>query len=199
MNLNCVFVDDELHSMGCLLRYIERTPILKLLFHTKNSVEAKQFISNNEIDLLITDIQMPHLSGIELAESFKNKFEVIFITGYSETIVNALQISPIAILTKPFSFETFEQAISKAIKIISYNKGLEKIDSEIIENKFLTKTELEILTLIGNGKTSKEIADAKFITLKTVENHRQNIREKLDLKGKHTLTLYAKEFVEKLK
>lgn len=68
---------------------------------------------------------------------------------------------------------------------------MKKFDSEnpTIEN--LTKTELNILRMIADGLTSKDIADELFISFKTVENHRSNISGKLGIKGAHSLLKFA--------
>ncbi len=199
MNLLCLVVDDEINSMGYLIRYIEQIPSLNLVKVTDQAQEAKSFLENNKIDLLITDIQMPHVSGLELYELFNTQCKLIFITGYTEKITEALLKNAIAVLPKPFSFELFEHAVEKANKIISFDKSAEndRFTNKNIEK--LTHTQMEIFQLIGQNKTSHEIAEIKFISLKTVENHRQNIREKLNITGKHSLTLVATKYMNKLK
>jgi YesN/AraC family two-component response regulator len=80
-------------------------------------LEAYSFILKNPIDLLITDLQMPKINGIELCLHV-NDFtptQVIFMSGYSEQIIESLQLAVTDYLHKPISFDRFEQAIQKAL------------------------------------------------------------------------------------
>lgn len=199
MNLLCLVVDDEINSMGYLIRYIQQIPKLNLVKVTAEAQEAKSYLESNKIDLLITDIQMPHITGFELYELFSTQCKLIFITGHGEKITEALFKNAIAVLPKPFSFELFEQAVEKAFKIIIFDKNAEIDKLENIDIEKLTPTQKDIFQLIGENKTSQEIANIKFVALKTVENHRQNIREKLKLTGKHSLTLVAVDYAKRLK
>ena len=199
MNLLCLVVDDEIKSLGYLTRYIQKITVLNLVKVTDNALEAKAFIENNNIDLLITDIDMPYFTGFELYELFKTKCKVIFITAHLNQVQEALYKNAVAVLLKPFSFEQFKEAVENAFKIINFDKMAETNITPILNIDCLGQREKEVFLLIGEGKSSQEISDLKFVSLKTVENHRQNIRRKLNLTGKHSLTLFAAEYVKNLK
>ncbi len=205
--LSCVIVDDEESSLELLKYYFEQNNHLSLKAIFRTPLDALSFLLKNPVDLLITDINMPKLSGIELYQAVHHHsfINVIFVSGYSEKIIDALQVSAIDYLYKPFSIERFEEAVSKAIKIINISKPYDSIPSEVLELAFMNypslgKMEKRIIDLLSKGYSSNMIAEALFISKKTVENHRVNIRKKLHLSTEHnlaTLSVFLTESVKK--
>ena len=112
---NVVIVDDEFLARKLLQDYVSKINSLQLVASCANAVEAIEALKNNKVDILLLDIQMPDITGLELVQSLEHKPAVIFTTAYSEYAVDAFNLGVTDYLLKPFDFPRFFQAISKAI------------------------------------------------------------------------------------
>jgi DNA-binding NarL/FixJ family response regulator len=205
--LTCVLVDDEQSNLDVLVTYVNQVPYLVLKATFNKPLEALAYLLKTPTDLLITDISMPRLSGIDLYESLRShgNTQVIFVSGYVERIIEALQFSVVDYLQKPVSTERFEQATQKAFILTTGNqKTYCDIPTEFLETALasystLSKTEKRVLTLISEGSTINEIAMKVFTSPRTVESHRLSIRKKLQLSHKYRLVDVAKYLRETVK
>jgi two-component system, LytTR family, response regulator len=120
----CIVVEDEPLAIARITDYISRVPFLKLLNTFDNGIEAIEFLAKNNVDLLFLDIHMEGLGGIEVLEVMKQKPEVILTTAYDQYAVKGFDLNVTDYLLKPFSFERFLEAVSKAeTKRNSQNSG----------------------------------------------------------------------------
>lgn len=93
-------------------------PILKLVGVCESAFEAYAKLTEQEVDLLICDIEMPDVSGIGLAKSLPNGPLIIFVTSHQEYALDCYEVSPVDFLLKPLNFERFLQSIEKVRKRI---------------------------------------------------------------------------------
>lgn len=114
-----LIVDDEFLARKLLQGYVQKMPNLELVGTAQNSFEAFSFIKDNPIDILLLDIHMPDLNGIELARTLKNVPVIIFTTAYSEYALESYEVSATDYLLKPIALPRFVQAIEKAERILS--------------------------------------------------------------------------------
>ena len=114
-NYNVVIVDDEFLARKLLQDYVSKINSLHLVASCANAIEAIEALKNNRVDILLLDIQMPDITGLELVQSLEHKPAVIFTTAYSEFAVDAFNLGVTDYLLKPFDFPRFFQAINKAI------------------------------------------------------------------------------------
>lgn len=156
-------------------------------------------------DIALLDIKMPLMSGIEIARKCnKNNIntKIILITLYKEEELyfEAKNLNVYGYLLKEFALEEIENCLEKVIKgekyfskdVLRHLNISKESDSKVLES--LTRTEFNVLELIAKNKTSKEIAEMLFVTLKTIEKHRANIRIKLGLEARtHSLLVWVKE------
>lgn len=112
--LQAVGVDDEYLALELIKNYCARIDGINLLATYSNPHEAIDFLQHNEADLLILDINMPGINGIELLQSAGNKPLCIFITAEEQHAARAFELDVVDYLIKPISFERFEKAITKA-------------------------------------------------------------------------------------
>ncbi|MAZ73537.1 MAG: DNA-binding response regulator [Flavobacteriaceae bacterium] len=174
-----------------------------------NGQEAYDLIIKENPNIAILDIQMPYLSGIEIAEKCKTdcrETKIILITLHKERELfeQAKELNIFGYILKEFALEEIEnclQTVSKGDYYFSpkISNKLENnsIDTTILDS--LTPSERKILKLIGEDKTNKEIASLLFISYRTVEKHRSNIITKLQLEHKtNSLLIWAKENHSKL-
>ncbi len=126
--MNCIIVDDEKLARQLLESYVSQVPNLKLIACCKDGIEANAILQGEEIDLLITDIQMPGILGTEMVKSLKARPMVIFTTAYKDYAVEGFELEAIDYLIKPFPFARFLAAINKAFsnfEISHHDKTLE--------------------------------------------------------------------------
>lgn len=119
MILKCVAIDDEPLALELLSKFISQTAFLKLEGKFSNAIEALGFINQNEVQLIFMDIQMPDLSGMELArilDGKKNsdKTRIIFCTAYHQFAIEGYKVEALDYLLKPYSYEDFLNAATKA-------------------------------------------------------------------------------------
>jgi two-component system response regulator LytT len=132
MKLNCVAIDDEPLALELLSKFIEQTSFLNLIGKFSNAIEALSFINQNEVQLAFMDIQMPDLSGMELArvlDGKKNseKTRIIFATAYHQFAIEGYKVEALDYLLKPYSYEDFLNAATKAF---SYFEKLAQTKNE---------------------------------------------------------------------
>lgn len=120
MTLNCIAVDDEPLALGMIAAFIEQTPFLKLQGRYSSAVEALQALHRQPVDLVFLDIQMPDLSGIELARVLdKGEYgigpRIIFTTAFSQYALEGYKVDALDYLVKPFNYADFLKAAGKAL------------------------------------------------------------------------------------
>jgi len=117
--------------------FVGKIPGLELKGECKNPLEAMDILSRENIDILLLDIQMPELTGVEFLRTLKNKPATIFTTAYSEYALEGYQLDVIDYLVKPFSLDRFIQAINKAAAHIELKRKADGASRENSEQEFL--------------------------------------------------------------
>ena len=150
--MRCIIADDEKLARTLIESYVEKVPSLELVGSCKNGMEAADILQSEEVDLLITDIQMPELLGTDLVKSLPHPPMVIFTTAYEDYAVEGFELNAIDYLLKPFSFERFLTAI---------NKAKEQHDAKSSKEVNLKK---DYMTIKADHKLYKvQYTDIKFI------------------------------------
>lgn len=111
--IKCLIADDEVLSLEVLEGYIGKLENYKLIASCRNGLEVFNALKNQSVDLLFLDIQMPQLSGLELAKSFTGLPAIIFTTAFREYAVEGYELNALDYLLKPISFDRFLRAIDK--------------------------------------------------------------------------------------
>lgn len=116
--LHCIAVDDEPLALGLVASFIDKTPFLQLIGRYSSAVEALEVIHNQPVDLVFLDIQMPDLTGIELARVIEkagaNAPRIIFTTAFNQYALDGFKVDALDYLLKPFNYEEFLRAATKA-------------------------------------------------------------------------------------
>ena len=112
--MNVLIVDDEHHARKLLADYVIKVPFLNLVKTCMNVFEAIEVMQKERVDLLILDIQMPDMTGLEFARSLNRKPIIIFSTAYSEYAIEGFELDVADYLLKPVEFPRFLQAAYKA-------------------------------------------------------------------------------------
>lgn len=114
--INCLLIDDEPLALRVLRKYCAQLPALEEKGAFTNPLEALEVLSNENIDLIFLDINMPEISGLSLIKSLPNPPAFVFTTAYPEYAVEGFELEAVDYLLKPFSFERFLKAVQKARK-----------------------------------------------------------------------------------
>lgn len=141
--INCLIVDDEQHALDILVHYVENTPFLNLVAATTDPVEALNLTSTNKIDLLFLDIQMPIMSGIDLAKNIQGKSRIILTTAYSEFAAEGFELEVIDYLLKPIPLSRFLKATHRALNAIISSSIVIPNDDQLGDDYFFVKTEFK--------------------------------------------------------
>ncbi|MBP8249886.1 MAG: response regulator transcription factor [Chitinophagales bacterium] len=112
--LKCCILDDEPLAIKLLSGYVAKTPLLELTLATTDPFKASATVQSGEVDLILLDIQMPELTGIQFMKIIENKCGVIITTAYKDYALQGFEFDVIDYLLKPISFEKFHAAIQKA-------------------------------------------------------------------------------------
>lgn len=118
--IKAVAIDDELPALSVIENFCKRTGFIILEKTFNKPIEGLRYVNKFPVDLLFLDINMPSIKGTELYKSLKQKTMVIFTTAYSEYAVEGFELSAIDYLLKPFTYERFLQAASKANEYYNY-------------------------------------------------------------------------------
>jgi len=112
--LQAIAIDDEPFALEVVKSLLEEMPFIKLQACFTRAIEAINYLSENDIQLILIDIKMPGLTGIEFIKSLSKPPMVIFTTAYSEHAVQSFELDAIDYLLKPFSFSRLLKACNKA-------------------------------------------------------------------------------------
>ncbi len=120
--INVIIVDDEPLAQDVLETYIEQFPDLNLVQKCNNAVEANAALKAHDVDLMLLDIQMPQLTGIDFLKSLKTPPKVIFTTAYPNYALEGFELNAIDYLLKPISLDRFIKAVNKATDQITLER-----------------------------------------------------------------------------
>lgn len=203
--IKVVIADDHPIFRQGIKQALELIPNVQIVGEAGNGMEAYHYILEHIPDVVILDLEMPIINGIDLCFKIKkemSKMKVIIITMHKEKhyYQQALKAQADGYLLKDNAIEDLitcfkavqngKEYISPNLESLLFDKGVKThADDRIL---LLTPTEKVILKLISDGKKSSEIAALLFSSPHTIENHRSNIIKKLNLDGeKNTLLKYA--------
>jgi DNA-binding LytR/AlgR family response regulator len=123
MTLNCIIVDDENPAISLMVDNVGKIPFLKLKGCCKNTFEASALLMKEKIDLVFLDIQMPVVSGVQFLKTIVNPPLIIFTTAYEQYALEGFELNVIDYLLKPFSFERFLMAVTRAQEQFNFRNG----------------------------------------------------------------------------
>lgn len=209
-DIKIVLADDHTIVRKGIRSLLDEEPDIEVVGEAENGHEAVETVARLQPDVAILDIGMPSLNGLEATKLIKKAHpgtHVLILTMHDneEYIAETLKAGASGYLIKKSAPRELINAIRVAFRGETY---LSPSISTKVVNRFirisssvplpdtpgdsaLTPREREIIQLIAEGFSNKEIADKLFISAKTVKNHRSNLMEKLDLHNTAEITQYA--------
>lgn len=202
--LNIAIADDHHLVINGLRAMLEKADGISVLFAATNGSEVLEQLGIREPDVLLLDIQMPDMNGIDLCKIIHKNFpkvKVIALTNFEQSsyVKQIMRNGALGYLLKNIDSKTLIHAIHTVVenKPFIQDQIRNNMMSELLSGRkitsagvALTKREMEILSLVAKELTNQEIADQLFISVRTVETHRINLSQKL---GVHNTAGLVKE------
>ncbi len=138
---NVLIVDDEFLARKLLSEYVSKVDFLQLVDTCPDATKAMEVLNNEHVDILLLDIQMPDISGMEMLRLLNDKPAVILTTAFSEYAVDAFSLGVVDYLLKPFDYARFLQAINKAV---SFNLSASENISETANDYMMVKADYKL-------------------------------------------------------
>ncbi len=201
-----LIADDHTIVRSGLKRVLDAKSDLEVVAEAEDGAEAVEKALKEDVHLAILDVSMPRMTGIQAAaELHKRKPELktlmLSMHDSEQFLFEALKAGASGYVLKSGADTDIVDAVRAAMRGDSYlypsavtglvRDYVERGDRDEEDFDVLTPRELEVLKLIAEAYTSQQIADALFISIKTVDRHRQNILEKLGMRDRVELTRYA--------
>lgn len=130
--LKCIAIDDEPPALDVIREYISRFPNVQLIQTFDDAVSGAEYLRKTAVDLLFMDINMPDITGLDLARSLLAKPMIIFTTAYKKFAFEGFELDAIDYLLKPISFDRFSKAISKAMEYQEYKNRPVQTEDEYL-------------------------------------------------------------------
>jgi len=124
--LRCLLVDDEPLALALLERYVRRTPFLELVSTHSSAESALAGLAADPVDLVVADIQMPGMLGTEFVQNLTGGEMVIFSTAFPDFAIDGFRLNAVDYLLKPFDYEAFLKAASKALELREYRDSRDR-------------------------------------------------------------------------
>jgi DNA-binding LytR/AlgR family response regulator len=111
--IRCLAIDDEPLALQQIAAYINKVPFLELAAQCQSALEARQFLSDERVDAIFCDINMPDLNGMDFVKSLTAPPLVVFTTAYSEYAIEGFKVNAVDYLLKPFGMQEFMRAANR--------------------------------------------------------------------------------------
>ena len=205
MSIKVMLTDDHALMREGIKHLLEFDGSIEVIEEASDGIECLQKLEKIHPDLLLLDINMPEMNGIEVLEELKRRedpLKVLILTVHSEVeyLVKAVDIGANGYILKDSGSSELKQAINVIMSGESYIQPslLPALNSRLINRdvdqdklQTLTKREIEILTQVAGGMFNKEIAVNLNISERTVKNHISNIFRKIDVSDRTQAAVFA--------
>lgn len=202
--ITIIIADDHPIVRQGLRQAIEREPIIKILAEAGDGQTALELIKTHQPQVVILDVDMPALDGFGVAREIgkqKLDVEIIFLTfhGEEDYLNEALELGAKGYLLKDSAITDIVACLKTVTagqnyvspQLTTYLVNRTRRPQTVSGLELLSPTEKQVLKLLAEYKTSKEIANELHISAHTVNTHRANIALKLSLRGSHALMKFA--------
>lgn len=203
--ISLVLADDHEVVRAGLRRLLYISKSIQILDEASNGEDAIELVRYHQPDIALLDVLMPRMDGIEATKIIKREMKnvmVVMLTAFEDALhlEQALDAGADGYLTKDISAKDLVTAL---YQVVQGERVFSKTIIQLMQKSYSTSyaadsstvsispREQEVLNLIAQGKTSPEIADMLFISVRTVQSHRSNIIQKLNIKSASGLVRYA--------
>ncbi|RBP92404.1 LuxR family two component transcriptional regulator [Cytobacillus firmus] len=206
MAIKVLIADDHHVVRRGLVFFLKTQPEIEIIGEAKNGREAVEMMQTNQPDVVLMDLDMPVMNGIEATRQIKAscpEVKIMILTSFSDQdhVIPAIEAGASGYQLKDIEPDILVQVIIQLMKgenqlhpkatshLLTHLTNKNSTERQPLEE--LTKRELEVLREIAKGKSNKEIASSLYITEKTVKTHVSNLLSKLELADRTQAALYA--------
>ena len=178
----CIIIEDEPLALERTKNYVEKVPFLELINTFENSLQGLAYLQTHPVDMLFLDINMDELSGVELLESSPISSQIIITTAYPQYALKGFELNVTDYLLKPFTFQRFLQAVTKAQANLVKTKTESTVDFIFVKTgNRLEKIMLKDLLYIEGMRDYRRIhtSQKKIMTLQNFSELEQMIPDHL--------------------
>jgi len=194
MKYKTVIVDDHPIVISGISGLLSDLDNIEIVQKFESGIALLDYIEDNKVDLILMDIFLPVINGVDLCKTIKQKHPKIVIIGMSSQserslVMQFIQNGGNGYILKNASFDEFKECIYKAIDgEIVFSEEVKTIISQPLSEDLeripgLSRRERDIALLLSQGKSTQEIADDLFLSFLTVQTHRRNILQKYKMKN----------------
>jgi DNA-binding LytR/AlgR family response regulator len=133
--ITCIIIDDEPLAQALLESYVEKTPLLKLCGVFSNAIDAMAALHEQVVQLVFLDIQMPELSGLELAKLIPNASRIVFTTAFGQYAIEGYKVNAFDYLLKPFSYNDF---LATVMRVQEHIKAEQTVATPVLKTSEMT-------------------------------------------------------------
>lgn len=205
MPATAVIAEDHEITREGLSRVLERRLNVDVVATTGDGLEAFSLLKTHRPDLLVLDLSLPHLDGLDLLHKMRERdlsvgVVVLSMNEESRYVQQAFELGASAFVLKGSPLEELIEAVSKVLEGSTYlstnviaklSEDTASASDEETRHESLSDREREVLQLTAEGLTSKEIGEKLYISHRTVEKHRENIKEKLEVQNAVEMARHA--------
>ncbi|MDB5240555.1 MAG: Sensory transduction protein lytT [Spirosoma sp.] len=167
--ISCLVIDDEPHAQELLVDYIAALPSLCLKGQAYNAVEGLTLLEQNKPDVLLLDINMPRMSGLDMLRSLTGRRpHIILTTAYPEYAVEGFELDVVDYLTKPIRFERFVRAINKVKERIGSNPEKQHT---LEPTEPIRQVEPNSTVMVREGKSLINIAYQDILLIEAMDDY----------------------------
>ncbi len=194
--IKAIALDDEKIALEVIQRHSEKIPYLELVESFVNPFECIKYLTQQKIDLIFLDINMPDITGLQFLESLGTKPKVIFTTAYSEYGVQSYEHEAIDYLLKPFDFGRFLKAVNKAAEVLK-----EKNDNYLFVKEGFDHVRLvldELIYVKAEGNYVRFVCTDQQIMTRMKMSEAEALLPEDDFLKTHRSYLVNRAFIEKI-
>jgi DNA-binding LytR/AlgR family response regulator len=155
MEIKCILTDDEPIAREGLRSYIEKLNFLTIIGECENAIELNNLLKTEQPDLLFIDIEMPHISGLELLSSLRTPPKVIVVSAYEQYAIKGYELDVVDYLLKPVTFDRFVKAVNKVHDVLMQE----------------TKNQSDEFIFVKSDKLYKKIFLKNILFIESMENY----------------------------
>lgn len=163
--MKCIIIEDEIPAQKIIKNFLNKLPDIELIATFNAAIEANSFLKKVTVDLVLLDINLPDISGIDFIKTVKNPPAIIMTTAYPDYAVNSFELDTIVdYLVKPFSFDRFLKAINKVKDRLQKSENTNHNQSEILflnVDKTLHKIVLDDIIYIESDRNYITVVTSK--------------------------------------
>ncbi len=193
MILSCAIIDDEPLAISLLESYVHKTPFLQLKGKYNSAVNALPVLTNDPVDLLFLDIQMPELTGLEFSQILHADTRIIFTTAFDQYALDSYKVNALDYLLKPINYPDFLQSANKALQWYEMVRKV-AVNPSKTEESTSVKEEIESIFI----KTEYKLVQVELKKILYIEGLKDYVKIYIEDEPRPILSLMSMKSMEEM-